>query len=1038
VFRKLPLGNIISPVCTVLLLVAIQHGTALRSFAGNYPPANTLSWSLAPTYDTGESVAAWEMSDLDGDGNLDLVFANGIDYTFGAISILYGRPNGTFEPLTYFLAGIGPYSVAVGDLNHDGQMDIVAAAAYQNRIAVYLALGDRQFSPAVITEPPDPPNRYGEFNDVKIGDFDGDGELDVVALQDQQGKRLRFFHVGPQGSLVLFKTLAQVETDSYEAVIALGDFNRDGISDLVLAGGGPFSDRSFSYVFGRADGNLTLQRGISLADQAVDIVVVDIDRDGDQDLVVTFEDTFTPLTHSVRVYKNNGSGVFIPGAHLSFDYPFHPWGLAVNDFNGDGIIDIAVTLSAEMVMVAFGQSDGSFQPNRYYVVPFGVALFSADLDHNGSVDLCSVSGIVNPHNVVAVLLNNGDGTFKAPVAAPWSPTFMVAGDLNGDSRKDLISGWPDPNSAGASIGVILNDVNHGFRLPERFFESQNSQDYLDMGDFNGDGKVDVVTAHNVNNRGVSICFGDGTGVIGTPIFTPFSNPILRITVGDFNGDRMDDVVALEDTGNAHVLLSNGTGGFVEAPGSPLILDRSPVDIVTGDFNSDHILDLVVPEQKGQLVFIGDGHGRFDRSPEILEPFHTNPVAGDFNHDGKLDVAGFMGTDMIALLGDGNGHFPSSFRKDINDPHPEFVVAGDFDLDGDSDIAYVADIFSDYPGNIAIVLSKRDSWDDPQYFIFGGIDIPRQIHPIVAADFNSDGKTDIAYVSEAARSIIYNTARRLASAPFDYDGDNRTDISIFRPSSGAWYLQQSTAGQFGTEFGYATDKISPADYDGDGKTDIAVYRPETGLWYVVNSSSGAVSYFNFGAAEDLPTPADYDGDGRADISVFRPSTATWYRQNSSDGSFYAIQFGASEDKPTIGDFDGDGHADVAIFRPSNGAWYQYNSSNNQVTGEQFGFGSDVITPADFDGDGKTDLAVFRPSNGFWYIRNSNGPVYTAYPFGLADDIPAAGDFDGDGKADLSVFRPSDGIWYRMNSSDGSFFAYPFGTAGDKPTQTAFRY
>jgi hypothetical protein len=276
------------------------------------------------------------------------------------------------------------------------------------------------------------------------------------------------------------------------------------------------------------------------------------------------------------------------------------------------------------------------------------------------------------------------------------------------------------------------------------------------------------------------------------------------------------------------------------------------------------------------------------------------------------------------------------------------------------------------------------------------------------------------------------------AAFDYDGDHRCDISVYRPSAGAWYIQGSSIGLSGVSFGVSTDRITPADFDGDGKTDVAVYRPDTGIWYVLNSSDGTVTYHVFGIAEDLPSPADYDGDGRADISVYRQSTGTWYRQNSSDGSFFAIQFGASEDKPTVGDFDDDGRADIAIFRPLVGAWYEIHSSDGSVAGEQFGFGTDVIAPADYDGDGKTDLAVFRPSNGFWYVRDSNGPIYTAFPFGLPEDIPAPGDFDGDGRADLSVFRPSDGTWYRMNSSDGSFFAFQFGANGDKPTQTAFRY
>ncbi len=272
--------------------------------------------------------------------------------------------------------------------------------------------------------------------------------------------------------------------------------------------------------------------------------------------------------------------------------------------------------------------------------------------------------------------------------------------------------------------------------------------------------------------------------------------------------------------------------------------------------------------------------------------------------------------------------------------------------------------------------------------------------------------------------------------FDYDGDGKTDISVFRPSDGNWYLQQSTDGYYGVNFGISTDRIVPADYDGDGKTDVAVYRPSTGIWYVVNSSDGTFSYYGFGIEEDLPSPADYDGDGKADISVFRPSTGTWYRQNSSDGSFTAVQFGTDGDRPTVGDFDGDGKFDVAVFRPSNGVWYQLNSSDGSFYGEQFGIAVDKITPADYDGDGKTDIAIYRPADGLWYVKNSATATYTPYIFGLAEDIPVPGDYDGDGKADIAVFRPSNGHWYISNSSNATFTIFPWGQSGDRPTPSAF--
>jgi hypothetical protein len=283
-----------------------------------------------------------------------------------------------------------------------------------------------------------------------------------------------------------------------------------------------------------------------------------------------------------------------------------------------------------------------------------------------------------------------------------------------------------------------------------------------------------------------------------------------------------------------------------------------------------------------------------------------------------------------------------------------------------------------------------------------------------------------------------SAQPLSRSGFDYDGDRRSDISVYRPGPGAWYLFQSTQGLAGVQFGISTDKIAPADYDGDGRTDVAVYRPSLGIWFIIYSGDASVQYSVFGVAEDLPVPADYDGDGRADLAVFRPSSGTWYWVNSSTGQASGRQFGAFGDKPTVGDFDGDGRADLAVFRPPTGAWYQINSATNTLSGEGFGFSTDVICPADFDGDGRTDIAVYRPSNGFWYIRRSATNVYTAFPFGAANDIPAPADFDGDGAADLNVFRPGDGNWYRINSSDGLPAAFNFGANGDKPTHTAFRY
>ncbi|HEX8249560.1 MAG TPA: FG-GAP-like repeat-containing protein [Pyrinomonadaceae bacterium] len=303
---------------------------------------------------------------------------------------------------------------------------------------------------------------------------------------------------------------------------------------------------------------------------------------------------------------------------------------------------------------------------------------------------------------------------------------------------------------------------------------------------------------------------------------------------------------------------------------------------------------------------------------------------------------------------------------------------------------------------------------------------------VAVAFQSDGKILVAG-NTSSDGIHAMVARYISRADtyFDYDGDGKADISVFRPAVGAWYMLRSQSGFTAHQFGVSADLIAPADYDGDGKTDIAVFRD--GDWYRVNSSNNQFVGVHFGQSGDVPVPADYDGDGKSDLAVYR--AGNWYILNSSNNSFRTAQFGVAEDKPLVGDFDGDGKSDLAVWRPSNGTWYRINSSNDTFSPNQFGATGDLPVPADYDGDGKTDLAVYRPSVGDWYLINSSNQSFTGIHFGTAEDKPAPADFDGDGKADLVVFRPGTGTWYLLRTTAG-FTGIQFGAKGDIPTPNAF--
>lgn len=270
--------------------------------------------------------------------------------------------------------------------------------------------------------------------------------------------------------------------------------------------------------------------------------------------------------------------------------------------------------------------------------------------------------------------------------------------------------------------------------------------------------------------------------------------------------------------------------------------------------------------------------------------------------------------------------------------------------------------------------------------------------------------------------IYVT-RRSTFTPFDFDGDGKADVSVFRPSDRVWYLLRSGSGFIAAQFGLSSDKIVPADYDGDGKTDIAVYRD--GTWYILQSSTGNVLIRQFGVSGDIPQPADFDGDGRAELTLYR--SGVWYAFNLANNQSQSVQFGISTDKPVVGNYDGDGRADYAVYR--DGVWHLLGSQSG-YTAIYFGSASDKPVPADYDGDGKTDVAVYR--NGVWYLLRSRDG-FSGFQFGLSTDIPTPADYDGDGKADAAVYR--DGTWYQLKSSQG-FAAAQFGLTNDKPVPNAF--
>jgi hypothetical protein len=268
----------------------------------------------------------------------------------------------------------------------------------------------------------------------------------------------------------------------------------------------------------------------------------------------------------------------------------------------------------------------------------------------------------------------------------------------------------------------------------------------------------------------------------------------------------------------------------------------------------------------------------------------------------------------------------------------------------------------------------------------------------------------------------------------------------------WYvLGGAGSQQISFHWGSSSDTPVPGDFDGDGKTDFSVFRPSNGNWYVSKSSTLDASYdeIHFGISTDTPAFADFDGDGKTDLAVYRPDTtahtSTWYYIRSSDAILVTAQFGLDTDKPAPADYDGDGKADITVWRSTNATFYTVPSSNTATTqsaGMSFsGYtitSTDKVVSADYDGDGKANYAIRNGTT--WLMLNSSLSNMTPVtPSGdLSGDIPVPNDYDGDGKCDIAVWRDSNGDWYIRNSGNSNALRQEhWGASGDHPVPAYFR-
>ncbi|MBK8811665.1 MAG: VCBS repeat-containing protein [Acidobacteria bacterium] len=598
------------------------------------------------------------------------------------------------------------------------------------------------------------------------------------------------------------------------------------------------------------------------------------------------------------------------------------------------------------------------------------------------------------------------GTFSQINGTPKSSIGRLNSDGTLDGSFDGGTGFDLPP-------ISLSVQNDGKIIAAGGFNSYNGISLPGLARLNNDGSLDQTFTPTVASVYGATVLSDGKILIYGPFTTV--NGVTRERLVKLNGDGSLDNSVTASIANGAVYSA------VEVPGGGFVVGGS-FNGVDG-FNRSNLVRL---NSNGSLDQTFNATGVATVNSIIVQPDGKfvcvygagSPSAiGRRNTDGSNDT-GFVSPTLLL-----NGSSDQRIHTVTRQSDGSLLLGGLFDSVNNSQRSNI------------IRLAPNGSLD--RLFLPRGANAP--VRSMVT---RPDGKVyvagDYSRIGDSARAglALVTPGAFTRVVPFDFDGDGRSDIAVFRTSENKWYILRSSDWQVTqTIFAIPGDRSAPADFDGDGKTDVAIYRPSLGDWWSLSTASNTQVFAHLGASGDIPLPSDISGDGRADYVVYRPSNFIWYRSASSNGAASQWQFGAAGDKPVIGDVDGDGKTEPVIFRPSTGDWWWQSSIDNVQRAVHWGIATDVPAAGDYDGDGKTDFAVYRPSEGNWYIRNSSNDSYTIIKFGIAEDKPVPADYDGDGRIDIAVYRPSTGVWYLLKSTEG-FAAYQFGIATDFPVQNAF--
>ncbi|WP_421590319.1 beta strand repeat-containing protein [Shinella sp. M27] len=827
-----------------LVVTAASSTNEFLVLLGDGTGSFTTSTALDLT-NTGSSSGLATLADLDGDGDLDVIYAS---YYDSVVRVLTNNGAGGYQAGSPLYVYPGQVSMTTADVNGDGHMDAVSVG---NNFSITVFLGNGQGGFQSITTNTSLSSLY--FGSLALGDMNGDGKLDLVTSSSGHSAVFVLLGDGEGG----FSTESGYDLDpwNYPNVVTLADVNGDGKLDALTG-----NYNTVSVLLGDGTGHFTSATHVSVDRDPKSVVVADINGDGKLDLI-----TGNSFSSSVSVRWGDGTGGFSGGMDIAVGY--RPETLKVADVNKDGKMDIVVTnLSGRSVTVLLGgertaateisvstDHTGTLKigdkitftlstelpvtvtGEPELVLSNGGRAVFAGFDTNGRptfvYTIAEGDGDTSDLSVTGVDTTDGtvDGrdaelSFGTPTSVDVgsSPSSVRAVDVNGDGKLDLVTANYN------SVSVRLGDGEGGFSGSTNIAGGNGLRSVV-VADVNGDGKLDILTA-NFNSSSVSVRLGDGDGGFSDATNINVGYGPFSLSVADVNGDGKLDLLTPNYDYTISVRLGDGTGNF---SGSTEIPIGTAPSICVADVNGDGKLDILAPNMETDTISVrlGDGAGGFSGSTEVVvgsDPYSV--AAADMNGDGKLDIVAVnqAGATVSVRLGDGAGGFSGSTEMSVGGG-PISVAIGDMNGDGKLDV-----VTANQTGKSVSVLlgNGTGGFSGSTEIAVGG---SYQVYSVAVADVNGDGKLDIlATRANASVAVLLNTSH--GRSPFDgstvstADGaDTGRGVDATRPVAPTVVLTHDS----GTS---SSDGLT-----NDGSLTITGVEDGATLSYIVNGGEASSTY-----------------------------------------------------------------------------------------------------------------------------------------------------------------------------------------------------